>query len=230
MATLLILGSKPDPVLPPRTEYDAVACANAAGFSAAKYGLPTPAFTAMSAILTSGIGSGRQSLEAIRGLRTETLYFIPRPDTPRKLWKKIKILPVTVRTSPLWFRMKLRQVSFQWDTFIYQDIRYYMELISNLSKNDAELMEKVYEKRPSTGLLTLIIGMSLGNYDRFVMSGFNFELTHAYADNPEITQRGTRTSRHTPTDIQLLRRLSDLGGNIFTTEPAVHEQASLPFL
>jgi hypothetical protein len=79
-------------------------------------------------------------------------------------------------------------------------------------------------------VITLMIGMSLGRYDRFVMSGFNFELTHAYADNPEIRQRGTTLSRHTPTDVQVLRRLVDLHGNIFTTEAAVHEQAGIPLL
>ena len=40
MTTLLVLGSKPDPVLPPREAFDAVACANASGHSARRYGLP----------------------------------------------------------------------------------------------------------------------------------------------------------------------------------------------
>ena len=91
-------------------------------------------------------------------------------------------------------------------------------------------MALVAEKKPSTGVITLLIGMSLGHYDRFIMSGFSFELTHAYADNPEIHQRGTTSSRHTPTDLQVLRRLVEIHGNIFTTEPAVNAQAGIPFL
>jgi hypothetical protein len=88
----------------------------------------------------------------------------------------------------------------------------------------------VAEKKPSTGVITLMIGMSLGSYDRFIMSGFSFELTHAYADNPEIHQRGTTLSRHTPTDLQVLRRLVEVHGSIFTTEPSVNAQAGIPFL
>src|SRR5690606_35619523 len=70
MTTLLVLGSKPDPALPPRSDVDAVACANASGRSAADLGLPSPVLTAMSAVLTSGQPSGRHSLRALRGLRT----------------------------------------------------------------------------------------------------------------------------------------------------------------
>ena len=91
-------------------------------------------------------------------------------------------------------------------------------------------MTLVEEKKPSTGVITLMIGMSLGRYDRFIMSGFNFELTHAYADNPEIRQRGTTLSRHTPTDLQVLRRLARIHGTIYTTETAVNEQAGIPLL
>jgi hypothetical protein len=54
MTTLLILGSKADPALPPRAAWDELACANASGFSAARHGLPTPAYTVMTAVLTSG--------------------------------------------------------------------------------------------------------------------------------------------------------------------------------
>ena len=80
MATLLILGSKPDPVLPPSDAFDALACANASGRSAARHGLPTPLFTVISAILTSGKQApNRLALEALAGLHTGTLYFYPRP-------------------------------------------------------------------------------------------------------------------------------------------------------
>ena len=84
--------------------------------------------------------------------------------------------------------------------------------------------------KPSTGVIALLLGMSLGGYDRFIMSGFSFELTHAYADNPEIHQRGTSLSRHTPTDLQVLRRLMELRGNLYTTEPVVHAQAGIALL
>lgn len=230
MPTLLILGSKPDPALPSPASFDAVACANASGYSADRHGLLVPVLTAISAVVTSGIGSGEQSLKALHGLRTEALYLVPQFDKPRKLRKKIKTLPIAIKTSPLYFKLRLRQAGYRWSTFISRDAAFYQELIGTLCRQDPQIMALVAEKKPSTGVITLMIGMSLGSYDRYIMSGFNFELTHAYADNPEIRQRGTTLSRHTPTDLQVLRRLVAVHGNIFTTEPAVNEGGGIPFL
>lgn len=230
MPTLLVLGSKPDPVLPPAARYDAVACANAAGYSADRHGLPVPVFTAISAVVTSGIGSGKQSLAALHDLHTGALYRVPQLDKPRKLKKRIKNLPVALKTSSLYFRLRLRQAGYRWKRFVNHDAAFYLKLIDTLCRQDPQIMALVTEKKPSTGVITLLIGMSLGRYDRFIMSGFSFELTHAYADNPEIHQRGTTLSRHTPTDLQVLHRLVEIHGNLFTTEPAVNEQAGIPFL
>jgi len=226
--TLLVLGSKPDPVLPPAARYDAVACANAAGYSAHRHGLPVPAFTAISAVVTSGIGSGKQSVAALHGLRTGTLYLVPQFDKPLTLMKIIKTLPNAIKTSPVYFRFRLRQAGYCWNDFICSDAAFYQELIAEQCRYDPQIMALVAKKKPSTGVITLLIGMSLGSYDRFIMSGFSFELTHAYAYNPEIHQRGTTLSRHTPTDLQVLRRLAEIHGNIFTTEPTVNEQAGVP--
>jgi hypothetical protein len=230
MPTLLVLGSKPDPALPPATEFDAVACANASGYSANHHGLPAPVFTAISAVVTSGIGSGKQSMKALHGLHTETLYRVPQFDKPRKFRKKIKSLPIAIKTSPVFFRFRLRRAGYRWNTFVCRDAAFYQQLIGTLCHRDPQIMALIAEKKPSTGVIALMIGMSLGRYDRFVMSGFNFELTHAYADNPEIHQRGTTLSRHTPTDVQVLRRLEDIHGTLFTTEAAVHEQAGIALL
>jgi hypothetical protein len=230
MPTLLVLGSKPDPTLPPATGYDAVACANAAGYSADRHGLPVPVFTAISAVVTSGIGSGKQSVAALHGLRTEALYLVPQFDKPLKPMKIIKTLPIAIKTSPVYFRFRLRQAGYRWNAFISHDAAFYQEMIAEQCRHDPQIMALVAEKKPSTGVIALMIGMSLGRYDRFVMSGFSFELTHAYADNPEIRQRGTTLSRHTPTDLQVLRRLVEIHSNIFTTEPAVNAQTGIPFL
>jgi hypothetical protein len=230
MPTLLVLGSKPDPVLPSAAEFSDVACANASGYSADRHGLPVPVLTAISAVVTSGIGSGKQSLEALHGLSTGALYRVPQFDKPRKLKKRIKNLPVTIKTSPVYFRFRLRQAGYRWNTYISRNAAFYQQLIGTLCRQDPRIMALVAEKKPSTGVITLMIGMSLGGFDRFVMSGFSFELTHAYADNPEIRQRGTTLSRHTSTDLQVLRRLSDIHGTVFTTETAVNEQAGIPLL
>ncbi len=76
MAVLLVLGSKPDPVMPPPGAYAKLACANASGRSAHGLGLPEPEFTVMSSVLTSGKNdSNRLALEALSGLGTRTLYY-----------------------------------------------------------------------------------------------------------------------------------------------------------
>ena len=230
MSTLLVLASKPDPALPPPGSYDAVACTNGSGNSAARYGLPVPVLTAMSVILTSGIESGKQSLHALHGLQTDTLYLVPRFDKPKTLWKRLKKLPVTLRCTPFFFRLRLGLEKYRWNRFVSPDAGFYQEMIGKLCQDDARIMELVAEKKPSTGVITLMIGMSLGEYDRFIMSGFSFQLTHAYAENPEIRQRGTTDSRHTPTDLEVLRRLAEIHGNVYTTETAVNEQAGIPLL
>lgn len=230
MQTLLILGSKPDPVLPPASSYDALACANASGYSARKHGLPIPAFTVISAILTSGIESGQQSLTALEGLETETLYYFPRPGKPRGFLKKLLHAGEEYRTSAYFFEKTLRRTSYCWRTLIRKDNAWYRGLAESLCLDSQSLLAQMRNKSPSTGIMTLVVGMSLGRYDRFVLSGFSFELTHAYADNPEIGQRGTNVSRHTPTDVQVLSYLSERYGSIFTTEPTVHEQAGVPLL
>lgn len=210
--------------------YDDVACANASGFSANHHGLPEPVFTAMTAHLTSGIASGRQSLEAIRGLRTGTVYLIPRHEKSGKLLKRIKRIPVALKTSPAFFKAGLRRAGFGWDSFVSRDLGHYFNLIDDLCRGDSAIRAKISTKKPSTGLMALVIGMSLGTYGRFILSGFSFELTHAYADNPEIRERGTSRSVHTDTDLLLLQRLSGVHGTIYTTEPTVNAQAGIPLL
>ena len=68
MKTLLILGSRPQPKLPPAASYQDVACSNASGYSAAQLNLPRPVFTVMTSIIACNIESGKQSLNALKGL------------------------------------------------------------------------------------------------------------------------------------------------------------------
>ena len=159
MSTLLVLGSKPDPALPPADSYDAVACANASGYSAVRNDLPEPAITAMSVILTSGIGSGKQSLQALHGLRTDTLYLVPRFDKPNKLLGHLKKLPANLRRTPAFFRFRLWLEKYRWNRFVSPDAAFYQEMIGKLCQDDVRIMELVAEKKPSTGVITLLIGM-----------------------------------------------------------------------
>jgi hypothetical protein len=235
MATLLILGAKPDPVLPPASAWDDLACANASGFSAAKYGLPDPAFTVITAMLTVGAEAGRQSMQAMRGLHTGTLYFLYSTSRKTSLRqthpiKFLRALPRAARVTPAYFRWTMSRAGYRWDHFVAAEVDSYVSATRSWCHAEEELFEQAAGKRPSTGLTALLIGLSLNRYDRFILSGFSFELTHAYAKHPRIHQQGTRESRHLHTDIRFLQCLSASLGNLFTTEPIVNELTGVPLL
>jgi hypothetical protein len=226
--TLLVLGSKPEPVLPPRHAYDALACANASGFSAARHGLPMPAFTAMSAVLTSGIASGRHSLQAVSGLGTGRLYFVPRP--PHKLTLARRLLhPVrTYRITARCLRGTLRSVGYRYDEFVELGWHQYYSIFEGLCRDKPEILELLGQKHPSTGVAAVALGLVREGYERVIISGFSFELTHAHGHNPDIDERLTVASKHADTDIAVLRHLHETRGNVYTTEPAVTERAGIP--
>lgn len=229
MSTLLVLGSKPDPALPPASSYEQVACANASGFSAARHGLPVPVYTVMSAILTA-TASGTQSLQALAGLKTDTLYFFPRPIKTRKPLKRALQHLKLLKAQPFYLKWTLRSLSYEYRRFVSPDYAYYDTLIKELCDYDRQILEKIDQKQPSTGAIALALGIAQQHYRRYILSGFSFELTHAYARNPEIDERGTPSSRHAATDIAVMSYLANKYGTIYTTERVVNERAGIPLL
>lgn len=233
MATLLVLGAKPDPALPDPSTYQEVACANGSGFSAAKHGLPTPTFTVMTANLTSGAESGRESIQAISGLRTTTVYYVPRPHADRRkrsLISRLKYRRRLPRMTAEALQRALAAVGFEYAEFVVQDHSFYIDLARSLCQQDAEMTALLGAKQPSMGIYALILGITSGRYDRFILSGYSFELTHPYGDNRKIRNRGTAVSRHTPTDVALVSLLSRTRGDLVTTEAVVHERTGVPLL
>ena len=93
---LLVLGAKPDPILPPPGSFDAVACANASGRSAADLGLPTPVFTVLTALLTDGSEAGRMRLASLAGLATGTVHFYPQRLKGRTALERALVPPADV--------------------------------------------------------------------------------------------------------------------------------------
>ena len=231
MATLLVLGSKPDPSLPPASSYDDLACANASGASAAKLGLPKPRYTVMSAILTSGRKAPNQlALQALQGLQTEDLYFFPRPQRGRSPWKRGLHRVKSVRTGSLYFRAALAVRGYRYGRFLNPGLEHYLELIAGLCGQDPEVLACMERKVPSTGIVTLAMGLGEGGYDRVIMSGFSFEISHAYADNPLIREWGSTHSKHAQTDIAVLRCLAERFPGLYTSESAVNKRAGVPLL
>lgn len=235
MKTLLILGSKPAPALPPASAYDALACANGSGYSAARLDLPEPVFTVMTSVLASGIESGRQSLQAITGLKTQTLYFLRRRVRTRKpLGRLLHNLrnfrrKRLYRMRPFYLKKILRSVDYTYGHFIDLDSHYYDGLVEKLCDHDPQILAQLQKKRPSTGLIALALGIEQQVFQRFIIAGFSFELTHPYASNPEIDERGTATSEHMATDIAVMRYLAQKF-EVLTTEATVHENAAVPLL
>src|ERR687892_512780 len=80
----------------------------------------------------------------------------------------------------------------------------------------------------ATGIMALAIGLANPRYHSVIVSGFSFEITHAYAHNPLIDRLGTTRSKHADTDVMVLRCLVNRHGNISTTEPIVNERAGVP--
>ena len=231
VSLLLVLGSKPDPVLPQRDRIDAVACANASGFSAARSGLPVPLFTVMSSILTSGKNdSNRLAVDALRGLRTRHLYLFPRRPFQHKPWKQALHLGKIVRTTAPFVRKQLARIGYDYDVLITKPAAYYLDLVAGVCGPDPEIGRLLAEKVPSVGMLAVAIGIAEHRFERIVLSGFSFEITHAYAVNPLISERGSTTSRHAETDIAALQAIQRRHGCLFTTEPVVHQRTAIPLL
>jgi hypothetical protein len=230
MRTLLVLGSKPAPMLPPRDSVDEVACANASGHSAARYGFPIPSFTVMSAILGSGIASGRQSLAALRGLRTRTLHILPRRSPRGRFPKRLVRQLADLRSHPLHVRHQLRRAGYAWERCEVRSLSAWHALVHALCDQDPAVIEQTRHKQPSTGLFAVALALAEGAADRVVMAGFSFELTHAYGVNPEIEERGMTRSRHGDTDVLVLSRIAHSRGDLWTTEPVVADRTGVPLL
>lgn len=236
MKTLVILGSKPQPLLPASEDVDDVACANASGYSAAGLGLPSPVFTVMTSMLASGITSGQQSLQALRGLETGKVYFLRRRTRGTGLLKRalfnLKNMQKKsfLRMQPLYLQRVLRSLPYGFAEFEALGEAAYDGLVRELCSEDGGILSQLERKRPSTGVIALALGLARYRYDRYVLSGFSFELTHAYGRNPEIDERGTAVSAHADTDVMVVRHLGRKFTNLYTTEPLVHERAGLPML
>lgn len=230
MRTLLVLGSKPDPVLPPKELIDAVACANGSGASARTLGLPDPVYTVMTSLLIVGEPSGMRSLDALRGHRTEQVWFVPRPRKAMPFLKRLRNARKLRRMRSEVLERELAARDFGYNDLVVRDHDWYMETVRDVCGHDDAVCEQMAAKQPSTGVLAVALGVADDRWDRVIAAGFSFELTHAYQHNPEIDKRGTTLSRHAETDVTVLREMARASGKLLTTEPTVAERASVPLL
>lgn len=227
--TLLVLGSKPAPALPPAGSYAAIACANASGFSARAHGLAAPSLTVVSAVLGSGKGSDEHSLKALRDLPAGLLYLLPRP-LPRDPWRRLLARLRHWRMQPPWVRHRLARAGLRFERVVVRPIEAYHAMIERLTGDDPAVRAAMARKRPSTGLVALAVGLTEAGFEHAILAGFDFTLSHAYGHNPLIDQRGHATSAHADTDVAILEAIQRRHGCLWTSEPAVAARTSLPLL
>jgi hypothetical protein len=227
--TLLVLGAKPEPVLPPPGTYAAVACANASGYSAARLGLPPPVFTVMTALLTDGSEAGRQRLAALGGLETGRLVYYARPLKGRPGLARLAFHLKSWRMKPWVLRRALRRVGFRWREMVSRPNADYQALIRRLTGGAAEVAAQLDRKLASSGVVAVAVGLADGRWDRVIVSGFSFELTQAFGLDSNIAGRGQVRSLHRDTDVLVLSHLARRHP-VYTTEPVVHAAAAVPML
>ncbi len=229
MASLLVLGSKPDPVLPPSGAFDAVACANASGYSAALYGLPAPQLTVMTALLTDGSAAGKVRLKTLAGLSTDALVYYPRPVRGRNAFARALRRCRNWKLTPFMLRRALKAAGYSYNRFVYHPNSYYQELLLRLTGGSPALEAQLTKKQVSSGVLALAVGIEDGRFERFLVSGFSFELTQSFVEDPNIALRGTDRSKHRDSDVAVLQALA-ARYPVLTTEPIVEKSTGLPIL
>jgi hypothetical protein len=229
-SSLLVLGAKPEPILPPPSTFDAVACANASGHSAARLGLTRPVFTVMTSLLTDGSPAGRMRLESLRGLETGTVHFYPRRVKGRTAPERLLFRLRAWRTTPLVLRRALARAGFRYHRFLARSTEEYRRLLLSLCGDDAAVAAQLDRKQASSGLLAVALALDEPGIERVIVSGFSFELTQAAGADPNIARRGTTASQHKDTDVLVLRALAARHPGLVTTEPVVHGAAGVPLL
>jgi hypothetical protein len=127
-------------------------------------------------------------------------------------------------------KWQLKRVAFRYGEFVYHDAEFYTKLALTLASSDDTLIRQMQAKSPSTGMISLLIGLADGRFDRFVMAGFSLERTQAFAAGSDQLLDGKGPSPHARTDLLLLHRLKESHANIITTEPLLAKLASLPIM
>jgi hypothetical protein len=135
-----------------------------------------------------------------------------------------------LQTTAPFVRRRLDAIGYGYDEFVARPVRFYLNTVARLVGDDPAVVDLMAEKVPSVGMLAVALGLAEHAYERIVLSGFSFEITHAYADNPLIGERGSTESRHADTDVAALQAIQRRHGCLGTTEPIVHDRTGIPLL
>ncbi len=226
MKTLLVLGSKPNPELPPPDQYDDVACANGSVYSAYKYGLSKPKYTVLSSYVTSGRNEiTDETYHAICGLGSEILFFLPsvtKRDSNR-LFRYLRYVK-TFKRQPLYCKVKLWAGSFNYEEFIFRPQERYISGIEQICNYSKKVIDRMKLKLPSTGVIALSTGIRNFDYGSFILSGFSLDVSKEYMEEVKQSE-----SKHKNVDISVLDILSKKY-EIKTTEKELLKKTSLELI
>ena len=78
--------------------------------------------------------------------------------------------------------------------------------------------------------MAIALGIAAGTYRSVMVSDFGFEITHAYARNPQIEERIITYSQDAGFDIAVLSYLARKYGTIYTSNAVVRERTGVPLL
>lgn len=228
MSTLLLLGSKPNPVIPSKGSYDAVACANASGYSAKNYDLKSPVFTVIAASsLMSSNESAKKARKNLRGLSTNQVFIYPSKQEfnflrlLRKLYRaNLKSSYLEIKRHKLFTYLILKTLGYKFKHYSYMSRQKYQSLF-----DIAPL--KLNEYNPSTGIVALMIGVKQFKFDTIIISGFSFETNHIYDEKVDVIPV---YNRHFEFDSLTIKSLYSKGVKIITTEKTVSEICDIPLI
>ncbi len=210
--TLLILGGKPKPSIPPYKEYNDVACANASVYSASKYNIGVPVFTVLSSYFTAGDdGMSRKGMSKIEGLKSKKVFFLTVRNTEKSILKKMAKRIYMYKNSELYARYNLWRHNFDYDVFRSRSRKWYREVINKCGEIDI----KPSDKGPSSGIISLAIGVESEKYDRYILSGFSFEHKKEYGGEEKYNP-------HKSYDVRFIKNISCYE-KVLTTEEKVNE-------
>jgi hypothetical protein len=95
--------------------------------------------------------------------------------------------------------------------------------------DDPDVLALMARKPLSTGVLALSLGVADERYDRYIVSGFSFEITPITLRIPWSPSAAAPPAVRTLTS-RCCAALLARHQHIFTTEPVVHERAGVPRL
>ena len=148
------------------------------------------------------------ALEAFGGLQIKRLFYYPRSLRGSTILGDGLRYLRTDKMRSGHFRRRLNSLPLAHDEFVVPGLAYDHALIRRLCADDDTISRLIEAEQLSTGVMAIALGIAAGAYRSIIVSGFSFEITYAYARNPQIEEMGITNSQHAEIDIAVLSHLA----------------------